>query len=40
MTWNGAAGRYEYVTPAGPEVRGRRVTISTDEGGAYNDRIE
>ena len=37
MTYNPARDRYEYVifTPS-TNLEGRRVTVSTDEGGAYN----
>ncbi len=39
MTYNAGAGRYEYLITTSTNLDGRRVTVSTDEGGAYNDVI-
>ena len=40
MTFNPSTEEYEYVITTSEDLRGRRVTISTDEGGAYNDFIQ
>jgi hypothetical protein len=40
MTYNPAQGRYEYTVVTPVDLDGRRVLISTDEGGAYNAYIE
>ncbi len=40
MTYNAAQDRYEYIDVTPVDLDGRRVTISTDEGGAYNSFIE
>ncbi len=40
MMYNEEVGRYEFVTVTAEDLNGRRVTISTDEGGAYNDFIQ
>ena len=39
MLYNASEGRYEYVVTTTENLRGRRITISTDEGGACNDFI-
>ena len=40
MIYNPSRGEYEFQTGCGPGLGGRRITISTDEGGAYNSIIE
>ena len=41
MTFNASKGRYQFVLGApGAGLKGRRVTISTNHGGAYNAFIE
>ena len=40
MTYNPGTGYYEFFTNTAVDLDGRRVTISTDEGGAYNEFIE
>lgn len=39
MTYNSTDGRYEYSIVTGTDLDGRRVMISTDEGGSYNVTI-
>ena len=40
MPFNPSTGQYEYLANTPVDLQGRRVTISTDEGGAYNTFIE
>jgi hypothetical protein len=40
MAYNPGAGRYEFTLSTPVNLDGRRVTISTDEGGAYNAYIQ
>jgi cysteine-rich repeat protein len=40
MTYVASRNRYEYTAVTPTNLRGRRVTISTNEGGAYNRRID
>jgi hypothetical protein len=37
MSFNPARGRYELILSTPVSLRGRRIVISTDEGGSYND---
>ena len=37
MTYNASSDRYEYVVNTPVNLDGRRVMISTDKGGSYND---
>ena len=39
MLWNAAQSRYEYVITTATDLDDLAVTISTDEGGAYNGTI-
>ncbi len=40
MVFNPATGFYEFFFATPVELKGRRVLISTDEGGSYRDSIK
>ena len=40
MMYNAATGQYEFMQASPMNLSGRRVTIQTDEGGAYTVYIE
>lgn len=40
MIFNGGQNRYEFIEMTGVNLNGRRVTISTAEGGSYTEYIE
>ena len=40
MTFNAAANGYELVFMTAVDLRGRRISIQTDEGGSYNAFVE
>ena len=40
LPYNPITGLYETMIPSGNDLEGRRITISTDEGGAYNSFVE
>ena len=39
MSFDANSGRYEFAAHTSQNLTGRRITISTDEGGAFNDHV-